>query len=209
MLARPQTAKNPRAGRIVASIPDDTVVRQRSITPQPISVSDPVYWGDVLNTLDNGRLRVQLLGGSFLNIGVRSSMQVIQHDPRTEQSQIELSFGHLRGVIRTLTKPGASFEILTPTSVIDVVGTIFDIDATRETTRVRVTKGKVNVRSRNPKVKGEQAVNEGEETRVDKGNPPEKSMTFAEAMKKKREEQEKKRQEQNEKNKSRKRKRGN
>ena len=196
---------------MVASIPEDTVARQGSLTPLPITVSDPVFWDDVLHTLDNGRLRVQLLGGSFLNIGVRSSMRVIQHDPRTQQSQIELSFGHLRAMIRPQTQPGASFEILTPTSVIGVVGTIIDVDATTTATHVKVVKGKIKVRSRNPKVKGEQTVNEGEEIHVDKDKPPEKPKRMSESKKGKKEqkqEQKNQRQEKNKKTKTRNGKRG-
>ncbi len=162
-----------RAGEVINAIPDDVVRRLGKGSPLPLNVSDPVNWEDVVRTLNTGRVRIRLLDGSFLNVGARSTMQVVRHDPQTEQTQIELALGRLRGEVKKLSKAGASFEIETPTAVIGVVGTIFDVVATKTATHVIVLKGSVRVRNKNRKVKGEVIVREGQETHVKRHKPPE------------------------------------
>jgi len=183
----PQMSGAKQAGAVVNAIPDDVVERQGTPSALPLKTNDFVYWQDVVKTLDQGRVRIQLLDNSLLNIGVRSAMRIVQHDPQSQQTQIELSFGQLRGEVRKLSKAGASFEIQTPTAVIGVVGTVLEVEATPTTTHVHVLEGRVRVRHRNPKIKGQVIVHEGDETRIAHNASPVKP-THAPAYKEERKE---------------------
>jgi hypothetical protein len=170
----PQNAGGNRSGQVVDAIPDDVVDRQGATCPLPLKTNDAVYWQDVVRTLENGRVRIRLLDSSLLNIGARSSMRIVQHDPQSQQTQLELSFGTLRGEIKKLSKSGGHFEIQTPTAVIGVVGTVFDVDASETTTHIHVLEGKVRVRNRDPKLRRQVIVHEGGETHVAHNAPPAK-----------------------------------
>jgi len=170
----PPSASNKQAGEVVNAIPEEVVDRAGTNSAAPLKVSDPVYWQDVVRTLENGRVRIRLLDSSLLNIGARSSMRIVQHDPQSQQTQLELSFGTLRGEIKKLSKSGGRFEIQTPTAVIGVVGTVFDVDASETTTHIHVLEGKVRVRNRDPKLRRQVIVHEGGETHVAHNAPPAK-----------------------------------
>jgi hypothetical protein len=108
------------AGKVTAAIPSE-VVERGGTSAFPLNLSDAVFWQDLVRTEMNGRVRIELLDGSLLNIGARSQMRIIMHDPATEQTEIELGVGKFRGQIVKMTKPGASFKIKTQTAVVGVV----------------------------------------------------------------------------------------
>jgi ferric-dicitrate binding protein FerR (iron transport regulator) len=169
-----QTSGSQQAGEVINAIPDEVVDRPGATSALPLKVSDAVYWQDVVRTLDEGRVRIRLLDDSFLNVGARSSMKIIQHDPGTQQTRIELTLGSLRGEVKKLTKRNGNFEIQTPTAVIGVVGTVLDVEASETDTRVHVLEGKVRVRNRDPKMKRQVIVHEGDETHIARRMPPAK-----------------------------------
>ena len=167
-----QTSGSQQAGEVINAIPDEVVDRQGATSALPLKVSDAVYWQDVVRTLDQGRVRIRLLDDSFLNVGARSSMKIIQHDPGTQQTRIELTLGSLRGEVKKLTKRGGNFQIQTPTAVIGVVGTVLEVEASETDTRVHVLEGKVRVRNRDPKLKRQVIVHGGDETHIARSMPP-------------------------------------
>jgi uncharacterized protein YkwD len=122
--------------------------------------------------VDLGRAQLQLLDGSMLNLGARSTMKIVRHDPQTQQTQLELTLGRVRAQVANETRQGSSFQLKTETAVIGVVGTVFLVDAGEKTTEVCGAEGVVRVSNVDPKVPGEKLLHAGECTRVDLGQPP-------------------------------------
>lgn len=172
--AAPQTSPGgqPQAGKVSAAIPSEDVKHQGQTTEIPLNLADPVYWQDLVQTMRTGRVRIQLLDGSFLNVGARSQMQIVKHDPQTQQTDIEMSLGRMRAEVVKLTKSGSHFQVRTQTAVIGVTGTIFVVDATAKLTRVFCMEGSVLVRNINPAVLGEVTIHAGQFTSVHAGLAP-------------------------------------
>jgi ferric-dicitrate binding protein FerR (iron transport regulator) len=169
--AAPQ-AKTPQAGTVSGAIPAETVERQGKGPALPLKVSDAVHWQDLVKTEQTGRVRIALLDGSTLNIGARSEMRIVEHNAQTQQTQIEMTLGRMRGQVVKLTKPGSSFQVKTQTAVIGVVGTIFVVVATPTQTQVFCIEGMVAVRNINPSVQGSVNVGPNQSTTVGVGAPP-------------------------------------
>jgi ferric-dicitrate binding protein FerR (iron transport regulator) len=160
------------AGKVSNQIPRGTVQHPGQATPISLNVNDNVVWDDMVRTLENGRVRIALLDGTVLNIGARSMMKIVKHDAQTQQTEIELQLGKLRGQVVKLTKPGASFQIKTNTAVIGVVGTIVTVTATLNSTHVRCLEGMVAVKNINSSIPGEARLGPGQQTDVGQAQPP-------------------------------------
>ncbi len=171
-----------RAGRVFAIIPSANVKRLGKGPETLVKLSDQVNWEDVLRTLQAGRVRVELLDGSFLNIGARSVMRITKHDPASQQTSVELTLGRLRGEVGKITKPQGSFEVKTPTAVIGVVGTDFFVLATARATRVSCLQGSLAVRNINPAIIGTVTVHAGQATSILRGAPPVTPTSFSPAQ---------------------------
>ena len=170
----PQAGRQ-QAGKVSGQIPIGKVQHEGGAEID-LKLSDLVFWGDWVVTQDNGRIRIRLDDGSYLNIGVRSQMNIIQHDPQSQQTSIMLKLGSLRGEVVKLTK-GARFETRTPTAVIGVVGTTFITSASPQLTRVWSVTGDVTVRNIDPNVPFEVTLHTGQTTSVEVGKPPETPTT--------------------------------
>jgi hypothetical protein len=108
-----------------------------------IKAKETVNWNDLLQTDQGGRVRVALDDGSILSVGTSSQMRVVSHDPKLQQTSIELAYGKMRSQVVKLTAPGSRFEIRTPTAVAGVIGTDFFLDVTPTGTRLVVYEGVV------------------------------------------------------------------
>ncbi len=162
----PQAAR--KAGTVTAAIPTPTVSPQEIGPGTPLKMNDSVNWQDWVRTTDppTARVRIQLLDGSVLNVGARSVMRIVEHNPQTQQTQVELTLGKMRTQVVKLTKSGSSFQVKTQTAVIGVVGTIFVVEAERDSTRVTCIEGQVTVQNIKPSVRGRVHLNPGETTTV-------------------------------------------
>ncbi|HEV2348298.1 MAG TPA: FecR domain-containing protein [Terriglobia bacterium] len=160
------------AGKVSGEIPSATDQRGGSGNVSPLNLSDAVYLEDLVATQANGRVRIALLGGSFLNVGARSQMRIVQHDAQSQQTEVELKLGTLRGEVVKLTK-GGKFETRTPTAVIGVVGTIYVANVTTpQDTGVWSITGDVTVKNIDPNVLGTVVLHTGQFTHVGLGVPP-------------------------------------
>jgi hypothetical protein len=117
-------------------------------------------------------VRLLLDDGSTLNVGARSVMRIAKHDAQSQETEVELQLGRLRGEVVKITKPGGSFQVKTNTAVIGVVGTIFTAQALRSLTRVSCLEGSVSVRNINPAIVGETTLHAGQSTSVALNAPP-------------------------------------
>ncbi|HLY61613.1 MAG TPA: FecR domain-containing protein [Terriglobia bacterium] len=159
------------AGKVSGEVPRATVQRGGTGNANPLTMSDSVYWNDFVQTLDNGRVRIALTGGSYLNVGARSQMRIIQHDVQSQQTTVELKLGTMRGEVVKLTK-GGKFETQTQTAVIGVVGTIWVVNAFPQNTQVFSVTGDVTVRNIDPNIPGTVVLHAGQSTNVGKDQAP-------------------------------------
>lgn len=167
----PQAAGQ-QAGKVTNLIPQGTVQHPAQTTQASLKVSDSIVWEDTVRTLGTGRVRIGLTDGSVLNVGVRSTMRIVKHDAQSQQTEIEMQLGKLRGQVVKLSKPGSSFQVKTQTAVIGVVGTLLVVTASQTNTHVLCIEGRVNVKNINSNVPGEQDLGPGEQTNVPAGQPP-------------------------------------
>ncbi len=130
-----------RAGQVSAVIP--SVNLERGPQQMTALTGMPVFWNDIVNTGHLARARVTLDDGSVLNVGSDSNLHVVSHDAGTQQTELELNYGRVRSQAVHLTKPGAKFQIRTPTGVAGVVGTDFFLAFEDFITRLIVFEGSV------------------------------------------------------------------
>lgn len=137
---------------------------------------DELAAGDVIKTFKGGRLVLGLTDGSQAVIGEQTIVEIadLSRSPRT-------IFNVLRGKTRVhIEKLGGRpnpYRVNTPTAVIAVRGTIFDVLVSGRETRVLVHEGEVAVS--NLSAPGVQVVlPQGWGTRVREGRPPESPNTF-------------------------------
>lgn len=112
---------------------------------QPATLRQEVDWNDVLATGPSGRLRAALADGSQLSLGSSSHLTVTAHDPRSQQTQLQLLYGRLRSRVVPLTQPGSKFEVKTSAAAIGVIGTDFYVAAGAQLTTVICYRGTVTV----------------------------------------------------------------
>lgn len=160
------------AGTVTNAIPQGTVQHPGQTSQIDLKVSDPVAWQDTVRTLGTGRVRIGLTDGSVLNVGVRSTMRIVKHDAQSQQTEIEMQLGKLRGQVVKMSKSGSSFQIKTQTAVIGVVGTILAVTASATNTHVLCIEGRIHVKNIDPNVPGDKTLGPGEQANVPKGLPP-------------------------------------
>ena len=134
------------AGKVVTVLPSGSVERQGAAAI-PLHVLEPVYWQDLVRTEGNGRVKIELTGGTVLSVGARSQLRIVKHDTASDQTELELTAGSVRGQVVKLTKPGSSFQIKTQTAVIGVVGTDVIVISGPNGTQVICLDGTVTVTS--------------------------------------------------------------
>jgi hypothetical protein len=160
------------AGTIVNVIPVDVVQRQGQGAETTLNLNDGIDTGDIVTTRQNGRLRIVLSDGSFLNIGTGSTLKIVRYEPPPHQIQIELTSGHLRVYRAKLGQPGSSWTMQTPTALTGVVGTDFIVEAQANATTVLCMEGVTSVQNIDPAVTGRVILYAGQFTTVARGAAP-------------------------------------
>lgn len=125
----------------------------------PLVLGAALEAGDLIVTDAAGRVRLQLIDGSTINLGTQSALtidDVVSQGPGTErQVGMDLWNGALRALAAPAT-PKSRFEIRTPMAVTAVRGTEWGILASAIQSDVIILSGRVGVR-RNV-ISGESAV---------------------------------------------------
>ena len=149
---------------------------QAALTKITYRVNEELAAGDVIKTFKGGRLVLGLTDGSQAVIGEQTTVEItdLSRSPRT-------IFNVLRGKTRIkIEKMGGRpnpYRVNTPTAVIAVRGTLFDVLVSGDETRVMVHEGEVAVS--NQSSPGVMVVlPRGWSTRVREGRPPESPGTF-------------------------------
>lgn len=122
---------------------------QRGNSKGPLLLGAALEPGDIVVTAADGRLRLQLIDGSTINLGSQSAltMAAVQSAGPGTDRQIELELS--QGAIRTLAAPAtpkSRFEIRTPLAVTAVRGTEWGILADSQYSDVIILSGRVGIR---------------------------------------------------------------
>lgn len=178
-------APGPRVGK--AGETTDVIPKayrgQSETAGRELAKATPVYWQDVVWTEKAARARLTIVDGSILNLGPETHLQVLPREATSNQSALVLKFGKIRAEVQQRSQGEGPFQIQTPTAVIGVVGTEFYLDASPQTTAVICLKGQVKVRNRKTEIAGEQTLNAGEKTSVQRDLAPEpKSVASADEI---------------------------
>jgi hypothetical protein len=127
--------------------------------------------GTILDT-GSGRLLLRLSDGSEVLVRAHTRLQV-QQPSLTDPSYFQLFLGRIRALINKRTGGAVPFELGTPSAVIAVRGTEFDVEVNpRNVTEVDVVDGLVEVYGRNAPG-GSVLLEPGYSTRVGMGSDPE------------------------------------
>ena len=139
-------------------------------------VNDELLAGDVIKTFKNGRLVLGLSDGSQAIISEQTTVEItdLSKSPRT-------IFNLLRGKTRIkIEKVGGRpnpYRVNTPTAVIAVRGTLFDVLVSQKETQVFVHEGEVAVSSLTA-LEAPVILSPGQRTRVLQAQPPEPPTGF-------------------------------
>jgi ferric-dicitrate binding protein FerR (iron transport regulator) len=142
----------PIAGKINKVIPQGQIQRQGLTQELPLSLNQPVDWNDLIRTLQSGRAQITLLDGSTLNLGARSELKVVKHDPQAQQTQLELTVGKLEANVQKITAPGGKFQLRSKSAVIGTIDTAFVAYVDGDTTKVCGVEGTTLVESSDPNI---------------------------------------------------------
>jgi hypothetical protein len=127
--------------------------------------------GTILDT-GSGRLLLRLSDGSEVLVRAHTRLRV-QQPSSTDPSYFQLLLGRIRALINKRTGGAVPFELGTPSAVIAVRGTQFDVEVnSRNVTEVDVLDGLVEVYGRNA-TGGSVLLEPGYSTRVGMGSDPE------------------------------------
>lgn len=143
-------------------------------TPRPISVNDPVYWQESIETGADSSARITFLDDTTLSTGPGSQVTldafVFAGGAGTQKLVVGLSKGIMRFVSGRMDS--SAYEVRTPGAIIGVRGTTFlvRVDGNRRT-EVLVERGRVRVRDVDGG--GEVACGEGQATVVAPPGRPE------------------------------------
>ena len=169
----PTQAKPPeaeKAGAVTAELPRGQIARKADTLAAKIG--EEIFWNDIVQTSDKGRMRITLLDTTVLNIGPQATFRVVTHNQKTQQSELYLIAGKMRARVKKGSDDKQKFSVKTDSAVLGVIGTDFFVAAASEETTVTVYEGSVRVRSSDPDVAGEQRVNAGQTLTIRKGEPP-------------------------------------
>jgi hypothetical protein len=167
-------ASGTKAGSVTALLPTahlSRTVNSKDVT-KDAAKGDDVLWQDTIRTEKGGRARITLTDQSILSVGSQAELKVIKHDAKTQQTQLELTYGKIRAEVTTVTKDGGGFEVKTPTAVAGVIGTVFGMDSSPVETSFLCMSGLVNIRSTDPSIGGTTSCEAGKVVVMGAGKAP-------------------------------------
>jgi hypothetical protein len=143
----------------------------RDTTPWAISVGDSIQVRQLIVTGEDGHALFQVSDGSTFEVFPNSQV-VFRKNPPTWKDLIDLLVGRVRVQIEHMGTIPNPTRMLTPTAVISVRGTIFDVsvDSDDESTVVEVEEGVVEVRHALLPSEG-RTLTTGESIKVNKNEP--------------------------------------
>jgi len=160
------------AGRISKEIPQGKIQRMGQAEDLPLQLNQVIDWNDLLQTLEKGRAQIKLLDGSTLNVGARSELRIIKHDPEAQQTQLELTLGEVQANVQKITTPGGKFELRTKSAVIGTIDTSYVAETDGNQTKICGVDGTTLVGSTDPNITKTVKLLKNQCTTVMPGAPP-------------------------------------
>lgn len=142
----------------VVKLSGNATVTRNSATA-PLILGAALEAGDLLATDASGRVRLQLIDGSVINLGSQSAFEVDNVVSNGAGTDREVSLDLLSGALRAFAAPAtpkSRFEIRTPRAITAVRGTEWGILADETKSDVLVMTGRVGVRKN--EVSGQSAI---------------------------------------------------
>jgi ferric-dicitrate binding protein FerR (iron transport regulator) len=167
-----QEGGQPVAGKVNRVIPQGVIQRQGQVQELPLQLNQVVNWNDLVRTLQEGRAQIMLVDGSTLNVGARSEIRVLKHDPQAQQTSIELTLGKVEANVQKITAPGGKFQLRTKSAVIGTIDTAFVAETDGQGTKVCGVSGTTLVGSSDPNITATVTLKKGECTFVPFGGAP-------------------------------------
>jgi len=159
-LGVPQGSGQP-VGRVETLIPDVLVQHAGDLGEVFLRANELIERDDVIRTKEYGRLRINLFGGSALNVGSLTALRITVRDPENLHTQVELRAGRLRGELAKSAPSGASFEVRTSSAMVNAMGR-FLIDAEPGRTTVCVVDGTALLRNARFTIAREMSLHNGQ-----------------------------------------------
>jgi len=168
--SNPASVSAPFAGATISQWKGNIHLNLPGQAPSAPSLGETLPAGTVLDT-GGGRLLLQLADGSQVLVRAHTRLTLQQPTP-TDRSYFQLLLGRIRAIITKRTGGALPFELGTPSAVIAVRGTQFELEVSRQQeTEVDVFEGVVEVISRH--TGASVLVEAGSSTRVGMNTPPE------------------------------------
>jgi ferric-dicitrate binding protein FerR (iron transport regulator) len=162
----------PVAGKINRVIPQGVIQRVGQTQELPLQLNQAVDWNDLVRTLEAGRAQIGLVDGSTLNVGARSQIRILKHDPQAQQTEIEMTMGKIQANVQKITAPGGKFQLHTKSAVIGTIDTAFVAEITDAGTRICGVDGITLVGSSDPNIAKTVRLHKNECTFVPNGGAP-------------------------------------
>lgn len=142
-------AKERQLGYVSSRTGDVKVRRAKRTVWIPAELNMPVFFGDHIRTWENSRVTITLVDRSSLEIHSNTHMALNTIvSPLEKKNSVLLFFGRIWNKVRKTVVQMKGYEVQTPTAVLGVRGTEFDIASYEDGTMiVRVDSGKVTVDS--------------------------------------------------------------
>ena len=165
-----QVPDSPGAAKVASLTGQVSVLRDSQ--PWALQVGDTVNLQQVILTGPDGFAVFELSDGSSFQVFPNSRLS-FRNNPGDWKDLIDLWLGRVKIIIQTIGGQPNHNRIFTPTAVISVRGTVFDvmIEDNDDTTLVSVEEGQVSVRHRLIGESKSKLVNAGEYMRVYKNSP--------------------------------------
>lgn len=154
---------------------DAVLIRQGSSTPAPLAEGTPVHEQDIIQTMENSRVKIRFEDDTVVSLGSDGILKITEfvYSPETGERRGRMTVP--QGIFRTVMNavvPDTTFEVTTATAVASVRGTDWITEATPEVTHAVCLEGEVAFRNADGQVDGEVAIAAGEGTSVEAGQSP-------------------------------------
>jgi hypothetical protein len=168
-------AQPARIGQVAALQGQATVKRAGSPQASPLSLQQPVFQEDVIETAAASKIKLLLVDGTELSLGAQGTMTLSKLVYAPQQQKHQGVVGIAQGIFRAVTPrliPQTNFEVHTATAVAAVRGTQWLGEVTPDATGIVVLQGAVAVVHANARIRGEAVLQVGEGTDVVGQQPP-------------------------------------
>jgi hypothetical protein len=113
----------------------------------PVAMGQEIRSGDQIKTLAEARVEITLATGGVVRVGEKSLFTFdVVADAAGGQNQATLSAGKVWSNVKALSRTKADFKVQTPTAVAAIRGTVYNVEAGKDSsTNVKVYEGEVAV----------------------------------------------------------------